>query len=57
MTVYASLLGTDTGMALAHAIARSILASRLQSFNRSANVGFVYHLAQDFDVWLVADRG
>lgn len=34
MTVYASLLGTDTGMALAQAIARSILASRLQSFNR-----------------------
>lgn len=34
MAVYASLLGADTGMALAQAIARSILASRLQAFNR-----------------------
>jgi hypothetical protein len=32
--IYGSLLGADTGMALAKAIARSILASGLQSFNR-----------------------
>jgi hypothetical protein len=32
--IYGSLLGADTGMALAKAIARSILASALQWFNR-----------------------
>jgi hypothetical protein len=34
--VYSSLLGADTGMGLAKAIARSILASNLQEFNRRA---------------------
>jgi hypothetical protein len=32
--VYGSMLGADTGMALAKDIARAILASRLESFNR-----------------------
>ena len=32
--VYSTLLGADTGMSLAKAIARSILASGLQTFNR-----------------------
>ena len=34
MAVYSKHLGGTTGMALAQAIARSILASRLQAFNR-----------------------
>ena len=34
MAVYGSMLGADTGMALARDIARAILASRLEAFNR-----------------------
>lgn len=34
MAVYGSMLGADTGMGLARDIARAILASRLDSFNR-----------------------
>lgn len=34
MAVYGSMLGADTGMALARDIARAILASRLDGFNR-----------------------